>query len=158
MSNIGKTSANIKKKLSFGDYRKSAKQQSGKKAKQSTSKQVSKPTINPVHKLASKPVAQPIVKTAPLHDITPVIQQAVIPATQQVGTTVEQHTSKKINHSMDMPAQQQNPKKTKATFYLGEKEEYMLTQLFIQGLTRKQKIDKSALVCEAIRLLYERKK
>lgn len=121
MSNITKTSANIKKKLSLNDYRK------------------------PDNQKASKPAPQQSRAPASKHTSTrkPEIHTANIPAPQQ---TV-------------MPAKQQkSSEKIKATFNLGEQENKMLMQLFINSLRRNNKIDKSALVCEAIRLLYERDK
>ena len=140
MSNIGKTSANIKKKLSFGDYRKSAKQQGGKKAKQSTNKQVSRPAVKTVHRTVSKPAEQPVVKTVPHHDVTPPIHQTVIPAMQQSVTPSVQQISNKVSQHTNVPAQQQASPKTKATFYLGEEENTMLTELFIQGLTASRRL------------------
>lgn len=121
MSNISKTSANIKKKLSLNDYRKPASQQA--------SKPTQPRTVTPARKHASpnKPVSKPV-------DV-PVPQPVSTPAQRQKADT-----------------------KMKATFYLGEQENKMLTQLFINSLKRNAKIDKSALVCTAIRMLYERDK
>lgn len=96
-------------------------------ASQQESKPVVKQTGMPVHKHAGN--KRPASKPADL----PVPQQAVVPVKRQ-----------------------QPVSKMKATFYLGEQENKMLTQLFINSLRRSNKVDKSALVCQAIRLLYER--
>lgn len=50
----------------------------------------------------------------------------------------------------------QNTKKTRSTVYFSESEYRMLNEIYTRRLLSKQKIDKSTLVCEAIRLLYER--
>lgn len=121
MSNISKTSANIKKKLSLQDYLKPNAHKASRPASQQARKPVAK------HTSPSKPEAHIPGIPAP--------QQAVTPAKPQ-----------------------KSGEKIKATFNLGEQENKMLTQLFINSLRRNNKIDKSALVCEAIRLLYERDK
>ena len=46
-------------------------------------------------------------------------------------------------------------KKAKTTVYMTEEEETMLNELFIKRLRAKRKTDKSALLCEGIRLLFE---
>ncbi len=121
MSNISKTSANIKKKLSLQDYRKPDNQKASKPASQKSRV--------PAAKQAS--TRKPDIHT----DDIPAPQQAVMPAKKQ-----------------------KSGEKIKATFNLGEQENKMLMHLFINSLRRNNKIDKSALVCEAIRLLYERDK
>lgn len=119
MSNLKKTSADIKKKLSFNDYSKPAEQREDKPAKQQT----------------SAPVQQPTGKQVERHAVEPAVNQAVTPAKQQASGP-----------------------KTKATYYLGKKEREMITTMYIKRLKRYGKGDRSALVCEAIRLLYEREK
>lgn len=47
-------------------------------------------------------------------------------------------------------------KKAKATVYMNDEEETLLNELFIKRLRDKNKTDKSALLCEGIRLLYEK--
>lgn len=47
-------------------------------------------------------------------------------------------------------------KKAKTTVYMSDEEETMLNELFIKRLREKRKTDKSALLCEGIRLLFER--
>jgi hypothetical protein len=48
------------------------------------------------------------------------------------------------------------PKKAKTTVYMTEEEETLLNELFIKRLREKRKTDKSALLCEGIRLLFEK--
>ncbi len=48
------------------------------------------------------------------------------------------------------------PKKAKTTVYMTEEEEMMLNELFIKRLRDKKKTDKSALLCEGIRLLFKK--
>lgn len=50
----------------------------------------------------------------------------------------------------------ETPKKAKTTVYMAEDEETMLNELFIKRLREKRKTDKSALLCEGIRLLFEK--
>lgn len=47
-------------------------------------------------------------------------------------------------------------KKAKTTVYMTEEEETMLNELFIKRLREKRKTDKSALLCEGIRLLFKK--
>lgn len=47
-------------------------------------------------------------------------------------------------------------KKAKTTVYMTDEEETMLNELFIKRLRGKRKTDKSALLCEGIRLLFEK--
>ena len=48
------------------------------------------------------------------------------------------------------------PKKAKTTVYMNEEEETLLNELFIKRLREHKKTDKSALLCEGIRLLYQK--
>jgi hypothetical protein len=48
------------------------------------------------------------------------------------------------------------PKKAKTTVYMTDEEETLLNELFIKRLREKRKTDKSALLCEGIRLLFEK--
>ncbi len=119
MSNLKKTSADIKKKLSFSDYSKPVEKREDKK----------------VYQQASEPTKQDTGKQVPQQVAKPVVNQAVMPAKQQASGP-----------------------KTKATYYLGKKEREMITTMYIKRLKRHGKGDRSALVCEAIRLLYEQEK
>lgn len=47
------------------------------------------------------------------------------------------------------------PKKAKTTIYMSEEDENMLDEIFIKRLREKKKTDRSALLCEGIRLLYK---
>ena len=47
-------------------------------------------------------------------------------------------------------------KKSKTTVYMTEEEEILLNELFIKRLRERRKTDKSALLCEGIRLLFEK--
>lgn len=47
-------------------------------------------------------------------------------------------------------------KKAKTTVYMAEEEEILLNELFIKRLRERRKTDKSALLCEGIRLLFEK--
>jgi hypothetical protein len=46
-------------------------------------------------------------------------------------------------------------KKAKTTIYMSEEDERMLNEIFIKRLRKKKKTDRSALLCEGIRLLYQ---
>lgn len=48
------------------------------------------------------------------------------------------------------------PKKAKTTVYMTEEEEILLNELFIKRLRERRKTDKSALLCEGIKLLFEK--
>lgn len=49
-------------------------------------------------------------------------------------------------------------KKIKVTYYLSEEDHDALTEMYISRMQQKQKTDRSALVAQAIRLLYEQEK
>lgn len=55
------------------------------------------------------------------------------------------------------PLRKNKETKSKSTFYLSKTEQDMLLKMYIEGLKKNNKADKSMLVCEAIRLLYEKK-
>lgn len=48
------------------------------------------------------------------------------------------------------------PKKAKTTIYMSENDEKLLDEVFIKRLRDRNKTDRSALLCEGIRLLYEK--
>ena len=50
----------------------------------------------------------------------------------------------------------ETPKKAKTTIYMTEEDETQLNEIFIKRLRERRKTDKSALLCEGIRLLYEK--
>jgi hypothetical protein len=47
-------------------------------------------------------------------------------------------------------------KKSKTTIYMSEEDERLLDEVFIKRLRNRQKTDRSTLLCEGIRLLYEK--
>ena len=47
-------------------------------------------------------------------------------------------------------------KKSKTTVYMSEEDEDLLNESFIKRLRDRNKTDKSSLICEGIRLLYEK--
>jgi hypothetical protein len=50
----------------------------------------------------------------------------------------------------------ENAKKLKTTVYISEEDERLLDEVFIKRLRDRNKTDRSALLCEGIRLLYEK--
>lgn len=54
-----------------------------------------------------------------------------------------------------MAVQEAPPKKSKTTLYMSEEDENMLNEVFIKRLRNRRKTDRSALLCEGIRLLYQ---
>jgi hypothetical protein len=48
------------------------------------------------------------------------------------------------------------PKKTKTTIYMPLEDEQLLDEVFIKRIRERNKTDRSALLCEGIRLLYEK--
>ena len=46
--------------------------------------------------------------------------------------------------------------KIKTTIYLEERDDILLNEVFIKRIRNRQKTDRSALLCEGIRLLYEK--
>lgn len=48
------------------------------------------------------------------------------------------------------------PKKAKTTVYISEHDEMLLDELFIKRMRDRNKTDRSTLLCEGIRLLYEK--
>lgn len=47
-------------------------------------------------------------------------------------------------------------KKLKTTIYMSEEDEQLLDEVFIKRLRSRNKTDRSTLLCEGIRLLYEK--
>lgn len=47
-------------------------------------------------------------------------------------------------------------KKMKTTLYMSEADEMLLNEVFIKRLRDRNKTDRSTLLCEGIRLLYEK--
>lgn len=49
-----------------------------------------------------------------------------------------------------------NAKKIKTTLYMTESDEKLLNEIYIKRLRERNKTDRSSLLCEGIRLLFER--
>lgn len=47
-------------------------------------------------------------------------------------------------------------KKSKTTIYMSEEDEKLLDEVFIKRIRDRNKTDRSSLLCEGIRLLYEK--
>jgi hypothetical protein len=47
-------------------------------------------------------------------------------------------------------------KKSKTTIYMSEEDEKLLDEVFIKRIRDRNKTDRSTLLCEGIRLLYEK--
>ena len=47
-------------------------------------------------------------------------------------------------------------KKAKTTIYMSDEDENLLNEVFIKRLRNRNKTDRSTLLCEGIRLLYEK--
>jgi hypothetical protein len=50
----------------------------------------------------------------------------------------------------------ETPRKARTTLYMTEEDEMLLNEVFIKRLRARNKTDKSTLICEGIRLLYEK--
>lgn len=50
----------------------------------------------------------------------------------------------------------ETPSKVKTTIYMDEADDVLLNEVFIKRLRERKKTDRSALLCEGIRLLYEK--
>ena len=48
------------------------------------------------------------------------------------------------------------PKKTKTSLYMSPEDERLLDEVFIKRLRERNKTDRSTIICEGIRLLYEK--
>ena len=48
------------------------------------------------------------------------------------------------------------PKKLKTSVYISENDETLLDEIFIKRMRDRNKTDRSTLLCEGIRLLYEK--
>ncbi|HML18988.1 MAG TPA: hypothetical protein PKD74_00220 [Candidatus Dependentiae bacterium] len=66
------------------------------------------------------------------------------------------HTKPAVRANAATLAQEQASSKIKATYYLSEDDYSALTHVYIKRLQDKKKTDRSALIGEAIRLLYEK--
>jgi len=166
MSKISQAKKELKKKLSFSDYSTSSDQHDDTPDNQHpaipATKQVGKPSDLHASSAASSDSGS---------DIIPAKQSASMPS------PAEQHDSAQVHHKNSMshkPAgkhdgaaayhqsahagKEAQKQKVKATYYLSQQELEMVTHLYIKQLRKHNKGDKSAIICEAIRLIYERDK
>lgn len=177
-NNINKTSKEIKKKLSFNDFTQSAPQQdvTPKEAHEAEGLAPQPPrTLEP-----TAPVYQhttdhtPVMHHATSQRHTSQNMGVTPPAKQHVPTPAYQprpHNVEPANprhHYADQPAQQPTvpernattrqrvEQKVKVTYYLTDEDNNALTDIYIKRLQSRQKTDKSALISEAIKLLYLR--
>lgn len=74
------------------------------------------------------------------------------------GAETLKHQNIKIKNkpSNTKTLKHQNVNKTRTTVYFPESEYRMLNEVYTRRLLSNQKTDKSTLICEAIRLLYEK--
>ena len=75
---------------------------------------------------------------------------------QGVETLKHQTNRSKDQHLSVKTLKHQNTNKTRTTVYFPELEYRMLNEIYTRRLLSNQKTDRSALICEAIRLLYEK--
>lgn len=71
----------------------------------------------------------------------------------QKNLSLEDYASKPVQQEDSKPSKQQYSKK-KMTFYLTKDSESKFNEVFARRLMRNEKIDKSALIAEAIEQLY----
>lgn len=104
-----------------------------------TEEEASQDAALPVRQQASVPVKQDTVVVGKQYTGTPVEQEAVTPAYQHTSAPVEQDTVK--------------PVFMKATYYITPEQDLKLEQIRLTRRERGQRVDKSALIREAIDLL-----
>lgn len=76
-----------------------------------------------------------------------------LPVNQQDSELVSQYDGKPAQQQSSLPAIQQDSKLVKATFYISSGDQWKLELIKLQRLQRGEKVDKSALIREAIGLL-----
>jgi hypothetical protein len=170
MSTISQVSKNLKKKLSFEDYAPQVnKNQKDSESKGNVADNCQQDSLL-VSQLNSKMANQSTdVPSEQYYDGKMVKQQDSIPVKHLTGKTAEQrnslpvsqhvvspskrYTSKTASHSTSKSS---NTEKIKATYYLTAQEHQALMEIYIQRLQGNKKTDKSALIGEAIQLLYEK--
>ncbi len=87
-----------------------------------------------------------LLRSTRAHGVQPASQQASEPASQQTSKPVSQLADKLVSQQASKPAQQM----VKATFYLTPENIMQLEQLRLARMQKGEKVDKSALVREAI--------
>jgi hypothetical protein len=155
MSNINEAKKNLKSKLSLQDFGIPVGQQDIMTASQSTSAPATQHNSNLAEQHASKIVDQPAVKTVTLHSDKPSSQQTVETACLLRDKPAMQHTDKTSKRQVVKPVSQQDGK-LKATYYLDADARFSLTEMYIKQLKELGRSDRSAIVCEAIKLLYKK--
>lgn len=78
---------------------------------------------------------------------------------------ISQHITLSANHRSDMSPNQQKNKsvkpqitKSRMTVYLDENSERLFNEIYAKNILNGEKEDKSSLICEAIELLYKKRK
>lgn len=158
-SKIPETTDKIKKKLSFNDVKPSY-QHSGKPSNQRAAGVLIDPQVyneqevNQTHETACQQTGE----TAQQKNDYLFNHQANILDNQYNGISFHQsnfHSNNMTNHSSDESAMKLEGKK-KATYYLTDKAAKQMDDMFIKSIAARKKKDKSALICEAIELLYQK--
>ncbi|MFL5591011.1 MAG: hypothetical protein ACJ8DI_25635 [Ktedonobacteraceae bacterium] len=88
---------------------------------------------------------------------TPARQDTSMPVNQLTSTTVEQEASLSVHQQAGIPAGQQDstPAFIKGTYYITPEHDMKLERIRLARRIKGQRIDKSALIREAIDLLQE---
>lgn len=169
----------IKKKLSLQDYQAIEQHDNVPSCDQTTipvsqlvdipaeyhtampSKQNASKLVNgtPAKQHADNPTSQQTVSTAYQHADKPVEPFINMPAECHASMPATQHSNKLTHQQDDLMAGQLNDKpvkKIKVTHYLSEEDNDRLTSMYIKHLQEKRKIDKSALISQAIQLLFKK--
>ncbi len=172
----------IKKKLSLQDYQTAeqydnvpSSEQIAIPAHQLVDAPAEQSTDIPLQHHADRPSEQSASMSTKLHTNKPAKQQAVTSTYQHAdkstgqydGTAAEQYVSMPVSLHASETVRQQNDmlagkpdgkpvKKIKVTHYLSEEDNDCLTNMYIKRLQEKRKVDKSALISQAIQLLWKR--
>ncbi len=150
----------IKKKLSLQDYQ---------TAEQHDNIPVSEQVAIPAQQQIDMAVKPHTDKTAKQHTISPAHHGTGKPSEQHGSITVNQHANETVHQQNNMLAKQpdglsaealakedKSMKKIKVTHYLSEEDNDRLTSMYIKRLQEKKKVDKSALISQAIQLLFKK--
>lgn len=173
MNNLSQASKDLKKKLSFNDYSTPASQQDNSNLAAKNAQNDDKLSVMPNGQNASNLVANNLqVETISPSGIN--YQNAVSLANDHTSNLTTSQQVQQVVKSMpnEQPLgglsniaassirgkrlKQLPSPKVKVTHYLSEDEEQMLTDIYIKRLQMKKKTDKSALIAEAINLLFKK--
>lgn len=80
-------------------------------------------------------------------DRSTIVCEALQASYENNGGTIDLDEERVIQYKIE--------KKSSSTIYLTEEAEYALTELYIHGLRKNRKIDRSMIACEALQALYE---